>query len=62
MITWVSFEKLMSDWNQTWIKDGIGVTLYVYEVKGNVPMSKVISEVKLGRKCTIFIFVEVQMQ
>ena len=38
----VSFEKLESDWNQTYVKDAIGVSFYVNEVKGNVPRSMVI--------------------
>ena len=33
----VSFEKLMSDYNQTWVKDAIGVPSYVNEVKDHVP-------------------------
>ena len=32
----------MSDWNQTWVKDSIGVPLYVNEVKDHVPRSRVI--------------------
>ena len=34
----VSFEKLKSDHNQTWVKDAIGVLSYVNEVKGHVAM------------------------
>ena len=41
-VIWVSFEKLQSDWNQTWVKDAMGVPLYVNEVKGHVPRSRVI--------------------
>ena len=35
---WVCFEKLKSDYNQTWVKDAIGVPSYVNEVKGNVEL------------------------
>ena len=35
-VIWVSFEKLKSDYNQTWDKDAIGVPSYVNEVKGHV--------------------------
>ena len=31
-----------SNWNQTLVKDAIGVPLYVSEVKGHVPRSRVI--------------------
>ena len=41
-VIWVSFEKLKSDWNQPWVKDAIGVLLYVNEVRGHVPRSRVI--------------------
>ena len=41
-ICWVSFEKLMSNYNQTWVKDVIGVPSYVNEVKGHVPRSRII--------------------
>ena len=38
-----SFEKLKSDWNQlTWVKDVLGVSLYVNEVNGHVPRPRVI--------------------
>ena len=37
-----SFEKLKSNYNQTWFKDEIGVPSYVNEVKGQVPRSRVI--------------------
>ena len=30
---WVSFEKLKSNWNQTWVKDTLMVPLYVNEIK-----------------------------
>ena len=40
-VTWVSFEKLKSDWSQTKVKDAIGVPLYVNEVKGHVIRSQV---------------------
>ena len=36
----VSFEYLKYDWSQTWVKDAVGVPLYVNEVKGHVPRSK----------------------
>ena len=32
----VSFEKLKSYYNQTWVKDPIEVPLYIIEVKGHV--------------------------
>ena len=35
-------EKLKSDYNQTWVKDAIGVPSYVYVVKGHLPRSRVI--------------------
>ena len=35
---WVSFEKLKSDYNHTWVKDAIGVPSYVNEVKGHVEL------------------------
>ena len=38
----VSYEKLKFDYNQTWVKDAIGVPLYVNEVKGHIPRSRVI--------------------
>ena len=41
-VIWVSFEKLMSDWSQAWVKDAIGVPAYVNEVKSHVPRSNVI--------------------
>ena len=41
-VIWVSFEKLKSDWRQTWVKDAIVVHLYVNGVKCHVPRSKVI--------------------
>ena len=31
-----------SDWNQTWVEAAVGVPLYVNEVKGHVPRSRVI--------------------
>ena len=37
-----SFEKLKSDWNQTWFIDTIWDPLNVYAVKGHIPWSKVI--------------------
>ena len=55
-IIWVCFEKLKSNWNQTqWVKDTIGVLLYVNEVKDHVP-SQGSSEVRLGEKCKIVNF------
>ena len=36
------FEKLKSDWNQTLVKDAMGISLYGNEVKGHVPRSRVI--------------------
>ena len=36
------FEKLKSDWNQTWFVDTLWDPLYVHEVKGHIPRSKVI--------------------
>ena len=38
----VSFEKLKSDYNQTLVKDEIGVPSCVNEVKGHIPRSRVI--------------------
>ena len=38
----VLFEKLKSDWNQTWFIDTIWDPLYVHAVKSHKPMSKVI--------------------
>ena len=39
----VSFEKLKSNYKQTWVKDAIGVPSYVVdEVKGHIPRSRVI--------------------
>ena len=35
------FSLCGSPWNQTWVKDVIGVPLYVNEVKGHIPKSKV---------------------
>ena len=37
-----SFEKLKSDWNQTWFIDAILDPLYVHVVKGHILRSKVI--------------------
>ena len=37
-----SFEKLKSDWNQTWFIDIIWGPSYVLTVKGHIPRSKVI--------------------
>ena len=37
-VIWVSFEKLKSDYNQTWVKDEIGVPSYANEVKGHVDL------------------------
>ena len=54
-VIWVSFEKLKSDWNQTWVKDAMGVPLYVNEVKGHV-QGQGSSEVMFGGKCKIGIF------
>ena len=34
-VIWVSFEMLKSDWNQSWVKEAMGVSLYVIEVKGH---------------------------
>ena len=34
----VSFEKLKSDHNQTWVKDAVGVPSYVNEVKDHVEL------------------------
>ena len=31
-----------SNWHQTWVKDAKGVPLYVNEVRGHVPRSRVI--------------------
>ena len=42
IILGVSFEKLKCDYNQTWVKDGIGVPSYVNEVRGHIPRSRVI--------------------
>ena len=61
-VIWVSFEKLKSNWNQTWVKDAIGIPLYVSKVKYQGQGS---SEVKLGGKCKICIIKkknEVQLQ
>ena len=38
----VSFEKLKSDFNQTWFKVAIGIPSNDNEVKGYVPRSRVI--------------------
>ena len=38
----ISFEKLKSGYNQTWVKDAIEVPSYVNEVKGNVSRSRII--------------------
>ena len=46
-VIWVSFEKLKSDYNQTWFKDAIGVPSYVNEVKVTY-QGQCSSEVKLG--------------
>ena len=67
LIIWVCFEKLKSNWNQTWVKDAIGVSLYVNEVKFHVHQVQGSSEVRLGGKCKICIFVlksqvDVQLQ
>ena len=46
-----------SNWNQTWVKDAIGVPLYVTEVKG-MYQGQGSSEVKLGGKfkmCILFL-------
>ena len=40
-----SFEKLKSDWNQTWFIDTIWDSLYVHVVKGHIPRSKVRGQV-----------------
>ena len=37
----VSFEKLKSDWDQTWLTDTIWDTLYVHSVVGDTPRLKV---------------------
>ena len=37
LLYWVSFEKLKSDYNQTWVKDEIGFS-YINEVKGHVEL------------------------
>ena len=53
-VTWVSFEKLKFDWNQTWFKDAVGfLNLYVNEIKGHVLRCQGSTEVKLGGKCKI---------
>ena len=49
-VIWVSFEKLKTDCNQTWVKDAIGVPSYDNEVKGHDKV-KGHPEVKLGGKC-----------
>ena len=36
-----SFEKLMSNWNQTWLIDTLWDPLYVYVFKGHISRSKV---------------------
>ena len=38
----VSFEKLKSNYNQTWVSDVIGVPSYVKEVRGHIPRWRVI--------------------
>ena len=35
-----SFEKLKSDWNQTWFMDTIWDPLFVHAVEGHVPRLK----------------------
>ena len=42
----VSFEKLKSDWNQTWFVDVIWELSYVHAVKGHI-QGQSLSEVKL---------------
>ena len=42
LVIWVSSEKLKSDWNQTWVKDVMGVHLYLNLVKGHISRSRVI--------------------
>ena len=44
-VIWFSFEKLNLDYNQTWVKDAMGVHSYVDEVKGH--QGHGLSEVKL---------------
>ena len=58
------FKKLKSEWNQTCIKDAVGVPLNVNEAKV-MYQGQGSSEVKLGGKCKIVYFfwkVEVQLQ
>ena len=61
----ISFEKFKLDYNQTWVKDAIGVLLYVNK-KNVMYQGQGPSEVKLGGKCKIcifffFVFVEIQL-
>ena len=37
---YLGLQKLKSDYNQTWVKDAIGVPSYVDEVRGHVPRVK----------------------
>ena len=39
---WSPLKTWKSGWNQTWVKDTMEVALYVNEVKGHVPRSRVI--------------------
>ena len=41
-VKFTSFEKLRTDWNQTWFIDTIWDPLYVHAFKGHAPRSKVI--------------------
>ena len=54
-VSWVSFEKLKSDYNQTWVKDAIGVSSYVNEVIVTY-QGQGSSGVKLGGKCWFSLF------
>ena len=53
----MSFEKLKSDWNQTWFMDTIWDPLYVHAVRGHTEVQgHQSSSCKMGSKCKITSF------
>ena len=57
-VIWFSFEKLKSNWNQTWVKNAMGegfLCMLMGSTSNVMFQGQGSSEVKLGGKCKIII-------
>ena len=63
-VKYTLFEKLKSNWNQTWFIDIMWEPSYVHDIRGHIPRSKghLRSSCKIGWKCKIYLIWKIDVR